>query len=147
MAYSIFLLLEWMYICKYVEKTYTNIKQWRSLCSACNVRAQSLSCVRLFATPWTVACQVPLSVGLPRQEYWNVLPFPSPGDLPDPGMELEAPALQVDSLPLSHLRSHSVYGEMYKNINSKTESCEIMNNYFLFDFICFLNHIWEAYLT
>ena len=124
-----------MYICKYVEKTYINIKQRRSLCSVCDVHAQSLSCVRLFATPWTVACQVPLSVGLPRQEYWSVLPFASPGDLPDPGTKLASLALQVDSLPLSHLRSHSVYGEMYKNINSKTESYEIMNNYFLFDFI------------
>ena len=99
--------------------------------------AQSLSRVRLFATPWTVACQVPLSMGLPRQEYWSGLPFPSPGDLPDPGTELVSLALQVDSLPLSRLKSQSVYGEMYKNINSETESCEIMSdNYFLFDFIC-----------
>ena len=46
-----------------------------------------LSRVRLFATPWTVACQAPLSVGFPRQEYWSGLPFPSPGDLPDPGIK------------------------------------------------------------
>ena len=45
-----------------------------------------LSCVRLFATPWTVACQAPLSMGFPRQEYWSGLPFPSPGDLPEPGL-------------------------------------------------------------
>ena len=51
------------------------------------------------ATPWTVACQVPLSVGFPRQEYWSGLPFPSPGDLPDPGIEPGSPALQADSLP------------------------------------------------
>ena len=38
-------------------------------------------------TPWTVACQAPLFMGFPRQEYWNGLPFPSPGDLPDPGLE------------------------------------------------------------
>ena len=43
--------------------------------------------VQLFVTPWTVACQAPLSVGFPRQEYWSGLPFPSPGDLPDPGIE------------------------------------------------------------
>ena len=42
-------------------------------------------CVRLFATPWTVARQAPLSLGFSRQESWNGLPFPSPGDLPDPG--------------------------------------------------------------
>ena len=47
-----------------------------------------LRCVRLFVTPWTVACQVPLSMGFSRQEYWSGLPFPSSGDLPDPGIEL-----------------------------------------------------------
>ena len=48
---------------------------------------QSLSRVRLCATPWNVACQAPLSTGFPRQESWSGLPFPSPGDLPDPGSE------------------------------------------------------------
>ena len=47
---------------------------------------QLLSHVRLSATPWTEACQAPLSMGFSRQEYWNGLPFPSPGDLPNPGM-------------------------------------------------------------
>ena len=51
------------------------------------------------ATPWTVALQTPLSMGFPRQEYWGGLPFPSPGDLPDPGIEPGSPALQVNSLP------------------------------------------------
>ena len=46
-----------------------------------------------FATPWTVAYQVPLSMGFPRWEYWSGLPFPPPGDLPNPGIKLEAPAL------------------------------------------------------
>ena len=55
-----------------------------------HVCVKSLSRVRLFATPWTVACQAPLSIGFSRQEYWNGLPFPSPGDLPDPGIELES---------------------------------------------------------
>ena len=58
-----------------------------------------LSLVWLFATPWTVACQTPLSMGFSRQEYWNGLPLPSPGDLPDPGIEPGSPALQADSLP------------------------------------------------
>jgi len=49
----------------------------------------SLSRVPLFTTPWTVALQAPRSIGFPRQEYWSVLPFPSPGDLPDPGIEPE----------------------------------------------------------
>ena len=49
--------------------------------------------------PWTVANQAPLSMGFSRQEYWSRLPFPSPGDLPDPGIELRSPALQADALP------------------------------------------------
>ena len=59
------------------------------------------SCVRLFATPWTVAHQAPLSMGFSRQEYWSGLPYPPPGDLLNPGIESRSPALQVDSL-LSH---------------------------------------------
>ena len=58
-----------------------------------------LSCVRLFATLWTIACQAPLSMGLSRKEYWNGLPFPSPGDLLDPGIKPGSPALQADCLP------------------------------------------------
>ena len=48
--------------------------------------------------PWTVARQAPLSIGFPKQECWSGLPFPSPGNLPDPGIELWYPTLQVDSL-------------------------------------------------
>ena len=55
--------------------------------------------VRLLATPWAIACQAPLFLGFSRQEYWSGLPFPSPGDLPDPGLKLGSPALQADSLP------------------------------------------------
>ena len=46
-----------------------------------------------FATPWTVACQAPLFMGFPGQEYWSELPFPSPGDLSDPGIKPMSPAL------------------------------------------------------
>ncbi|CAI9172100.1 unnamed protein product [Rangifer tarandus platyrhynchus] len=53
----------------------------------------------------TIASQVPLSMGFPRQAYWNGLPFPSPGDLLNPGTEPKSPAWQVDALPLSHLGS------------------------------------------
>ena len=55
--------------------------------------AQSLSRVRLFMTTWTVAREAPPSMGFPRQEYWSGLPFLSPGDLPDPGIESVSPAL------------------------------------------------------
>ena len=58
-----------------------------------------LSCVRLFATLWTVARRAPLSLEFFRQEYWSRLLFPSPGDLPDPGIEPMSPMLQADSLP------------------------------------------------
>ena len=63
------------------------------------------SCVWLFVTLWTVACQAPLSVGFSQQEYWSGLPCSPPGDLPDSSMKCTSPVastLQVDSLPLSH---------------------------------------------
>ena len=60
---------------------------------------ETLSSAWLFATPWTVACEAPLSMKFFSQEYWNGLPFPSPGDLPNPGMKPGFPALQADSSP------------------------------------------------
>ena len=62
---------------------------------------QSVSHIQLFVTLWTVACQALLSMGFSRQEYWSGLPFPSPGDLPDLGIELKSPSLQAD-YHLSH---------------------------------------------
>ena len=62
------------------------------------VKVKSLSRVRLFATPWTVAYQASPSMGFSRQEYWSGLPFPSPGGLPDPGIEPGSPALEADAL-------------------------------------------------
>ena len=58
---------------------------------------QSLSLVRLFATPWTVARQAPLTMGFSRQEYWCGWPFPSPGDLPDPGIKPTSPAFPASA--------------------------------------------------
>ena len=58
-----------------------------------------LSHVLLLVTPWTVAYQASLSMGFSRQEYWSGVPFPSPGDLPDPGIEPRSPTLQADALP------------------------------------------------
>ena len=63
------------------------------------VKVKSLSHIRLFATPCNVAYQAPLSMGFSRPEYWSGLPFPSPGDLPNPGIEPGSPALQADTLP------------------------------------------------
>ena len=62
------------------------------------VKVKWLSRVWLFVTPWTVAYQAPPSMGFSRQEYWSGVPFPSPGDLPDPGIEPGSPALQADAL-------------------------------------------------
>ena len=62
------------------------------------ISVMSLSCVRLFVTPWTAAHQALLSMGFSRQEYWSGLPFPSPGDLPDPGTEARSPTLLADAL-------------------------------------------------
>ena len=58
-----------------------------------------LSRVRLFETPWTLAYQAPQSMEFSRQEYYSRLPFPSPGDLPNPGIKPRSPALQADALP------------------------------------------------
>ena len=55
--------------------------------------------VQFLVTPRTVACQAPLSTEFSRQEYWSGLPLPSPGDLPNPGIEPRFPTLQADSLP------------------------------------------------
>ena len=63
------------------------------------MKVKLLSTVRLFATPWTVAHQASPSMEFSRHEYWSGLPFPSPGDLPDPGIEPGSPTLQAEALP------------------------------------------------
>ena len=75
-------------ICVYV---YTIIQT--SVQAKGKVKVKSLSCVQLFATPWTVAYQVPPSMAFSRQEYWSGLPFPSPGDRLNPGIEPRSPTL------------------------------------------------------
>ena len=67
---------------------------------------KSLSHVRLFATPWTVAYQALPSMGFSRQEYWSGLLFPSPGDLPNPGIKPRSPALQAGALAAIILRKY-----------------------------------------
>ena len=70
------------------------------------MKVKLLSCVRLFAFPCTVTYRAPWSMGFSRQEYWSGLPFPSPGDLPNPGIEPGSPALQTDALPSEPLGKH-----------------------------------------
>ena len=67
--------------------------------TALKVKVKSLSRVQLFVTPWIVAYQAPPSMGFSKQEYWSGFPFPSPGDLPKPGIEPGCPVLQADALP------------------------------------------------
>ena len=69
------------------------------------MRAKSFQPSLTLCDPWTVARQPPLSMGFPRQEYWSGLPFPFPGDLPNPGIKPASHAWQADSLSLSHLGS------------------------------------------
>ena len=79
------------------------------------VKVKSLSHVRLFGTPWTVAYQAPPFMGFSSQEYWSGLPFPSPGDLPDPGIEPGSPAFQADALtsePPGKPRACQVLGQI-----------------------------------
>ena len=85
-------------------------------------RSLSLSHVRLFATPWTVAHQAPLTMGFSRQEHWSGLPCPPPGDLPDPGMEAGSPALQRDSLS-SEPPGKSYIHKFPTNIGWQVGSC------------------------
>ena len=68
------------------------------------MHAQSLSCIQLFVTSWSVAHQAPLSMRFPRQEYWNGLPFPPAGDFPNPRIEPSLLCWQVESLPPKHLQ-------------------------------------------
>ena len=88
------------------------ISFWGSSSSSSSLVAKSCPTLE---TPWTVACQAPLSMGLFRQEYRSGLPFPSPGDLPNPGTEPGSPALQADSLPKGEFNTmkHSFYKRLF----------------------------------
>ena len=85
-----------------IQKRTLAVVLWCTVCVCVCVFV--LSHVWLFATPWTVAYQVPLSMGFSRQKYRSRLPFSSPGDLPNPGIEPASPALQLNSFLLSHVR-------------------------------------------
>ena len=85
-----------------------------------------------FVTPWTVAHQAPLSMEFSRQQYWSGLPFPSPGDLPDLGIEPRSPTLQAVPYHLSHLKSQSLRGEpIFQKLQTASE-CHSVQNLILF---------------
>ena len=109
----------WIYVrhhCKNVAVTLkssmwlTLNSTWHALLhNTCACRLSHFSCVQLFTTLWTVACQAFLSMEFSRREYWSALPCLPPGDLPDPGIEPTSPsasALQAGSLPPSHWEAH-----------------------------------------
>ena len=91
------------------------------------IPSSGFSCVQIFASLWTLACQAPLSMEFSRQEYWNGLPCPPPGDLPDPGIELTSLCLlhwQANSLPLAppgKLTHHYTFVQTQWTHNTKSE--------------------------
>ena len=105
---------------------YLSFYYWvvRVLCVFCEqfsyqkVKVKSLSHVWLFAIPWTVAHQAPPSMGFSKQEYWSGLPYPSPGDLPDPGTEPGSPTLRTDALPSEPPGKPSLIRYWFANIFS-----------------------------
>ena len=104
MLYSLVYLQGWLFESQQMILNYTERDVSHHACS--------VPCVWLFAILWIVASQGPLSMGISRQEYWSGLLCPLPGDLPDAEMEPTSPALQADSLPLSHQGSQYVSSEL-----------------------------------
>ena len=101
-----------------------------------------------FVTPWTIACQAPLSMGFPKQEYWRGLPFLSLGDLPSSTIVLMSPAWQVVSLSLSHLEDcikGIKYTERRLYMNAKN-LWKISGHIFICVHFVTLHLIWKAFL-
>ena len=90
----------------------------------------SRSFVSNSATRWTVACQVPLSMGFSSQEYWSGLPFPSPGYLPDAGIKPVSPA-PADSLPLSYQGSPGTYNGILQMMRTQQMFVELKRPFYL----------------
>ena len=99
---------------------------------------KSLSRVQLFGTPWTVAYQAPQSMEFSRQEYWSGLPFPSPGDLPKPGIKPGSPALQADGLT-----SEPPGKPTFLLILIQCSVRHILHTYWLLFFFVLNNHSWS----
>ena len=98
---------------------------------------QLLSHVWLFAALWTVPCQVPLSMGFPRQEYWSVLPFPPPRDLPDAGIKPTSSALQAAINPCLYLKMFISFTPFltFKNIFFHLPYYPVSHNWWCFPLI------------
>ena len=116
-----------IFICKkkgkehQIHQVIVKIKNYKFQCSVNRkVKVKSLSCVQFFVTPWTVACQASLSMGFSRQEYWSGMPFPSPGDLPNPGIKPRSPASRADPLPSMGFYQGSPYTNVRHLTNRST---------------------------
>ena len=117
---------------KYSTDIFT-ISIYLSMCHCVSL----LSHVRLFVTPWTVANQAPPSMGFSRQVYWSGLPFPCPGDLPDPGIEPRSPALQADALPSKPPgKPLSIYLSIYLYIYPSIYLCKRYMTICIYIYIC-----------
>ena len=101
----------------YFFQFWHSISYYILLLKLLKVKVKSISHVRLFATLWTVAHQASPSMGFSRQEYWSGLPFPFPGDLPDPGIKPSSPAVEADALtsepPNSYFPSNGLWSILY----------------------------------
>ena len=112
---------------------------------------KSLSHVWLFATPWTVAYQAPPSMGFSRQEYWSGLPFPSPGDPPDPGIKPRSPALEADALtsepPGKPINHHRVFISPFTRLKDCPE-LQVIPNFptSLMNWLFFLHFNWNIWV-
>ena len=102
------------------------------MCCCCLV---TMLCQILLWPPWTMVSEAPLSMGFPRQEYWSGLPFPSPGDRPNPGTEPVSPAWQVDSQPLSHL------GTIMSTMEKYIERLEVNRSFLLL----WVDRLWVSF--
>ena len=109
----------WIATCKRMKLEHLLTPIGRKFCyqlpsSVGTKKVKSLSHVWPFATPWTVAHQAPTSMEFSRQEYWSGLPFPSPGDLPNPGIKPGSPTLQADTLPSEPPGKPTIYKDKLK---------------------------------
>ena len=107
---------------------------------------KSLSCVRLFATPWTVAYCAPPSVGFSRQEYWNGLPFPSSENLPVSGIKPRSSALQADCYHLSHQPFRIMLSLLFLCSLNGTARPDDSASAYNIDYWVFQVHCWDLML-
>ena len=107
-------------------------------------KVKSLSHVQLFMTPWTVAYEAPPTMRFSRQEYWSGLPFPSPGDLPNPGIEPGCPALQADALPSESPRKPNEEKPDEENQRKKNQTQKAM--YYMISFQLSICPLWTNLL-